>query len=116
LTSISVIQSDSTINTLILEASGEYGLYTLAEYISMAREMNFGFIEKEFKIEAMWSHGIIHRKHCVLLKGNNDILKMLVTVCNAQKNQKHLKAWYTAICPNQHWDKQQEKWISERKY
>jgi hypothetical protein len=112
---ISVIQSDSTINTLILEASGTYALYTLTEFISMARE-SMPSLGYKFEVEAMWSHGIIHRKHCVLLKGDNDILKMLVTVCNARKKQKYLKAWYTAICPDQHWDKQQEKWISERKY
>jgi hypothetical protein len=105
---ISVIQSDSTISTLILEASGEFALYDLASYISMAREM-LG----RFEVEAMWSHGIIHRKHCALLKGDNDIMKMLVT---CSQKSKITKAWYTAICPDQHWDKGQEKWVSERKY
>ena len=112
---ITVIQSDSTINTLILEASGEYALYDLANYISMAREMQWSskYIGEEFEVESMWSHGIIHKKHCVLLKGSNNILKMLVTCA---KDSKIIKAWYTAICPNQEWSKSQEKWVKTKEY
>ena len=94
-------ETETWVNTLILETDN---LWSLSDFIGMARYSTPVY----FEVEAVWSHGIIRRKFCALLKGGDSVLKMLI---ECAKKRKTVRCYYSAFIKGQEWDADKKEWV-----
>lgn len=95
----------TSVNTVIIEADN---LWAIADLIGTARYTHPTF----FEVEQVWSHGTIHRKHCVMVKGGNSVLKMIIEIA---KSRKYVKCYYSEPINGQIWDDNEKKFKYEGK-